>query len=396
MMGPLASRRRTHQAGPFSIQFFTTVAFVLVATTANFFLDLDFHAALKLTDAVDENANEVARVGKNAILNVTRRSSLKEGRPKMAWLMSFPNSGTTYTLKFVQNTTRTTTATNYGAHEQDSFNSISVYRDVPEGPFFRHPSHPVPETYILTKTHCGGYCMGCRPGKYVLNETQFEEACRFGNRKVNGNLSKVTYPANVVKKAVHLIRNPFDNVVARLHYERNKWRKSGKERHQQSLFNFTDDREGFQRWCNHIDSVDISFRGPEQFSTGMLQSLARVPCYAEFARFIQWHNNAIAVTRHLQLPTHTLFYENYTANLNTTGDQLLSFLQLTRSGPAPVFIEKKHYPDYYTPGQIGRVAVMARSIATPECWALVRHYFENDDVGDGDSNKADDDNDDYV
>jgi hypothetical protein len=387
MMDPLASTRHTHRSRPFSIQAFTTLAFVLVATTANFFLDLDFHAALKLT-AVDETTNEAARVGK-------RRSSLEEGRPKMAWLMSFPNSGTTYTLKFVQNTTRTTTATNYGADEQDSFNSISVYRDVPEGPFFRHPSHHVPDTYILTKTHCGGYCLGCRPGKYILNETQFEESCRFGNRKVNGNKSAVTYPANVVKAAVHLIRNPFDNVVARLHYERKKWRKSGKERHQEKFLNFTDDREGFQRWCNHIDSVDMSFRGPELFSIGKLQSLARVPCYAEFGRFIQWHNNAIAVTRQLQLPTHTLFYENYTANLNATGDQLLSFLQLTRSGPAPVFIEKKHYPDYYTPGQIGRVATMARNIATPECWELVRHYFENDDVSDDDDSKKEgDDNDD--
>jgi hypothetical protein len=94
-MGPLASTemgtpRHTHRARPFSIQFFTTLAFVLVATSANFFLDLDFHAALKAS-AVDESANKAGRVGKNATLNVTRRSSLEEGRPKMAWLMSFPN-----------------------------------------------------------------------------------------------------------------------------------------------------------------------------------------------------------------------------------------------------------------------------------------------------------------
>jgi hypothetical protein len=408
MGGPLASTqkgtpsRHTPQARPFSIQLFTTVAFVLVVTTANLFLDLDFYAALKLT-AVDQTANEAALFRKNvtlnvtqrsaapfrknATLNVTQRSFLGEGRPKVAWLMSFPNSGTTYTLKFVQSTTRTTTATNYGAHEQDSYNSISVYRDVPEGPFFRHPDRSVPETYLLTKTHCGGSCMGCPPGSYVLNEAQFEAYCRLGNRKLNGNLSKVTYPAHVVKAAIHLIRNPFDNIVARLHYEQNKWRKRGEERHQENLFNFTDDRQGFQRWCNHIDSVDINFRRPGHFSTGMLQALAKVPCYAEFGRFIQWHNNAIAVTRRLQLPTHNLFYENYTANLNATGDQLLSFLQLTRSGPAPVFIEKKHYPDYYAPGQIGRVATFARTIATPECWELVRHYFEDD----GDNNEVDED-----
>jgi hypothetical protein len=386
MMGPLAS---TQKARPFSIQLITTAAIVLVLTTANFFLDLDFHA--KIHDAVDETANEAAPFRKNATLNVTRRSFLAEGRPKVAWLMSFPNSGTTYTLKFIQNTTRTTTATNYGAHEQSGYNSISLYRDVPEGPFFRHPDHPVPETFILTKTHCGGTCLGCRPGAYILNEKQFEKSCSFGNRKVNGTLSAVTYPENVVKAAVHLIRNPFDNIVARLHFEQKKWRKSGKEQHKESLLNFTDDKQGFQRWCNHIDSVDLNFRGPELYTTAMLQQLARVPCYSEFGRFIQWHNNAIAVARRLQLPTHTLFYENYTTNLNATGDQLLSFLKLTRSGPAPVFIEKKHYPDYYTLGQIRRVAAMARTIATPECWEMIRHYFEDDD-----GNSIADDNDNTV
>jgi hypothetical protein len=301
--------------------------------------------------------------------------------------MSFPNSGTPYTLRFVQNTTCATTATNYGANEQNSYNSISVYRDVPEGPFPRYPDHLVPETYILTKTHCGGFCLGCRPGVYMLNETQFEKSCRSGNRKVNGSLSEVTYPANVVKATVHLIRNPFDNIVARLHYEQKKWRKSGKELHKKRLLNFTDDKQGFQRWCNHYDSLDLNFRRRGRYTTKILQTLASVPCYAEFGRFVHWHNNAIAVTRRLQLPTHTLFYENYTDNLNATGDQLLSFLQLTRSGPMPNFIENKHYPDYYTPGQIGVVAAMAQAIATPACWELIRHYFE-DGYG---SNKADDD-----
>jgi hypothetical protein len=90
------------------------------------------------------------RVGKNATLNVTRRSSLEEGRPKMAWLMSFPNSGTTYAqnsfrILLEQQQQPTTAHTNRVAI------SIAVYRDV-WSPFFRHPDHPVPETYILTKT----------------------------------------------------------------------------------------------------------------------------------------------------------------------------------------------------------------------------------------------------
>jgi hypothetical protein len=382
--GQKEAPRHTSKRRPYSFQWLTTAAFVLLAITANFLLDLDFYSTLPSSTGRNDNY----------ILNATvaRRSLLGEGRPKVAWLMSFPNSGTTYTLKFIQNTTQTTTATNYGAHEQSSRNTISVYSDVPEGPFFRHLDQPAPETFILTKTHCGGTCLGCRPQVYVVNETQFEQSCRLGNRKVNGNLSAITYPANVTKAAVHLIRNPFDNIVARLHYEQKKWRKpqgqgqSSKKTQQyaHNLYNFTDDRQGFQRWCKHVDAIDINFRGGEGFSADLLKELAKVPCYAEFGRYIQWHNLATETTKRLKLPTHTLFYENYTENFNDTTDQLLSFLQLNRSdsGTPPVFIEQKHYPGYYTPGQIGRVAIMARTLATPDCWELVRHYFEDDEADD--------------
>jgi len=85
----------------------------------------------------------------------------------------------------------------------------------------------------------------------------------------------------------------------------------------------------------------------------------------------------VAVVEHLQLPTMRLFYENYTSNFDATTYELLDFLQLPRLGPAPVFYKQKHYPHFYEPEQIGFVKSMAKSLATPECWALVRHYFES-------------------
>jgi hypothetical protein len=57
--------------------------------------------------------------------------------PQLVWLMSFPNSGTSYTLHLTRETTNLTTATNY-ALEGDIKDepSVPVHHSSPQGPFF--------------------------------------------------------------------------------------------------------------------------------------------------------------------------------------------------------------------------------------------------------------------
>jgi hypothetical protein len=77
--------------------------------------------------------------------------------PKLVWLMSFPNSGTSFTSRLVRDATMTVSASNY-ADETPSGQSglvLPVYRNHPEGPFWikpeASPDFSEPDNYILTK-----------------------------------------------------------------------------------------------------------------------------------------------------------------------------------------------------------------------------------------------------
>jgi hypothetical protein len=88
---------------------------------------------------------------------------------KIAWLITFPNSGTSYTSKLIRHVSLTRTASNYGNESKDAVGlSRAVFTDQPGGPFWHgahapHPGYTFPQNYVLTKTHCGGYCEWCPP-----------------------------------------------------------------------------------------------------------------------------------------------------------------------------------------------------------------------------------------
>ena len=72
-------------------------------------------------------------------------------KPEIAWLLSFPNSGTSFTTALVRELTQTNTATNY----QESNHPTPVLPDVEVSPMILRRNLPMPEKgYILTKTHC--------------------------------------------------------------------------------------------------------------------------------------------------------------------------------------------------------------------------------------------------
>ena len=83
--------------------------------------------------------------------------------PKIVWLMSFPNSGTSYTSQLVRDTTYTISASNYADETPLGLEGFlePVYEDQIQGPFWIRPEEtPIdyvePSQYILTKvrTRC--------------------------------------------------------------------------------------------------------------------------------------------------------------------------------------------------------------------------------------------------
>lgn len=146
-------------------------------------------------------------------LDLTRPGTLAD--------QSFPNSGTSYTLHAVRELTNTTTATNYGLEgDIKDEESVPVFDGEPglDGPFLElipGRATTLPKL-IITKTHCGGISTSRNPSSYMETPRSFVVSCLTGRRGVRSSRSKavemqpVQYEKNLVKKVVHIFRNPLD------------------------------------------------------------------------------------------------------------------------------------------------------------------------------------------
>ena len=87
------------------------------------------------------------------------QSGSSPSRPELAWLMSYPNSGTSYTMTMVGKLSGKATASNYGRELTSAPEpNVPLYPDQWEGPFYNaiDKTRPLPDDYIMVKTHCGG------------------------------------------------------------------------------------------------------------------------------------------------------------------------------------------------------------------------------------------------
>mmetsp|Transcript_5939 Transcript_5939/g.14751 ORF Transcript_5939/g.14751 Transcript_5939/m.14751 type:complete len:643 (+) Transcript_5939:420-2348(+) len=221
--------------------------------------------------------------------------------PRIAWLASFPNSGTSFTMTMVARATNTTFATNYGIeanYGSRATPSLPIYPRHPEGPYmpdpetsFHHRSLPYGK-HVITKTHCGGYCVNCGPDEYSygyrkddggdeqeqkheprdatddndqdkdyteydeyddhhhLAALEFLQDCASGHAiDDRGNLVDVSYPPERVSRVIHLIRNPFHNVIARFHLERKHHGDANTTEDRTWLESHPDNHEGLDLFC---------------------------------------------------------------------------------------------------------------------------------------------------
>lgn len=309
----------------------------------------------------------------------------KSNGPRVAWLMSFPNSGTSFTLEVVRHSSRTHTATNYGEENIDPLTggSIPLYASgTTEGPFWTeqlsNPKYEKPRNFVLTKTHCGGRCEKCGPSKYVENPHLFLKACLSGKRgyragEGNTIFADVSYDPGLVARAVHLIRNPFDNAVSRFHLEVHKYQKANDA---EKMKMYPSNRDGFRAFCRMLDErYAREEKTSHLIDLDILAYIKNVPCHGDFFRFTQWHNLAFVTTHDLQLPTYVLHYENYTENFDRTLEELLSFLQLEQTGEKTEFVKGKAYADYFTVDEQAAVRKAAEKLASRETWSHINHYF---------------------
>lgn len=323
--------------------------------------------------------------------------------PQIVWLMSYPNSGTSYTMRLVSRVGNKSVATNYGPEcdvnkegrleTVPSSSQISLSKTSSSsngGPFILSPKKSLPSKYILTKTHCGGRCTNCGPKAYIETRESFLEKCTRGTNTTRHHSmedikkerkgektsrSYVYYDPSIVKKAIHLIRNPFDNTVSNFHLAHHKYEKSGD---MELLQRYPSNREGFRSWCHNLDA---KFTEEEQvskhISVSILKLFQEIPCHNSFYLFAQWHNLSIRAIEDLKLKSLKIYYEDYNTKFDKTYDRIFKFLHLDPVGPTPEFIGGKQYIEYFTDSERKAVKTLVHKMSDFKTWKLVERYFED-------------------
>lgn len=308
--------------------------------------------------------------------------------PSMVWLMSFPNSGTSYTMRMVSTASQRAVATNYGSEFTKAPNpNIPVYPGKKQGPFWKG-DHPLPNNYIMTKTHCGGRCVRCSPRRYISTLSEFTRACTegsgcFENSNINNTGSSPSsckwkdtrYPAPPgnpqIAKTIHLIRNPFDNLVSRFHLAHKKRQKEMAEEYQEWSEQHPHNSTGFATWCLSLDKEYGSPFDPKKIPLGSLT------CQGEWFKYVQWHTLALKTIEKSQLPSLTLYYEDYEApKWNSTVQTILNFLELPMGGRNIREFQSHPSYEYYTNQQRREARALVRKMAPDSVWALLSRYFD--------------------
>jgi len=287
--------------------------------------------------------------------------------------MTFPNSGTGYVTQITQRLSGdTATASNYGNEMMNTHEDIPNFAYTDSGPF-RTNKNPFPKGYILTKTHCK-HCMNCHPSANDLEIKldEFIQGCsRTGVINDSGNTVLGYYDTSVVKKVVHVIRNPFDNIVANFHYQY----KRDVRRKGHSTYSYN--REGFRNWCDWHDEAyteqDFYVYGREAAEVAKT-----IPCHGVLYQYIQWHDNAFRTPVKLNIPSHMMYYEDFHFERKMVLNELLVFLELKRKKNAPPFYYSP-YPDHYTENELRAAETFVMMVGSPETIKALQRYFQHED-----------------
>ena len=239
-------------------------------------------------------------------------------------------------------------------------------------------TYPLPSLFCLLQKHCGGRCEKCGPSRYVENPHSFLVQCLSGRRGYTKHgkpvAEMVTYSPSLVRKAVHLIRNPFDNVVSRFHLEHHSYRKHNDT---DKLQRFPSTREGFRNFCRALDARYAKEEAHSRLvDPHVLATMKKVPCHGDFFRFVQWHNLAFVTTQDLGIPTMVLHYERYDSSYKETARELMEFLEAENKGDLISFIKGKEYQEYFTLEERRIVRNAVKELTLTPTWENLKHYFE--------------------
>lgn len=296
---------------------------------------------------------------------------------KLAWFISFPEAGTTYTMHVVQQVSGKATASNYGTVmiDDDGNNvpvlsdSIPVYFDR-DGPSFS-TIMPSPDKYVLTRSHSHGTCFDCAPFKYLGPSAHLRHmnTNRFGSRMVNGQMETFEYDMALVKKLMVLVRDPMDNIAARFFVKVERELMNGNAEYAST---YPKDRVGFRKWCQDMNTAS-PYNDMERnwFSkNGFWEEAQPVPCRAEFVKYFSFYNMIRQLGIKYNLEMKTITFKDLAENPQETVGGILSFLELPQAGSFPENLAGSgQFHHFYSEDEMRAIARLGQKMVLgPAVW----------------------------
>ena len=293
-----------------------------------------------------------------------------EYTPHIVWLLTMPNAGTAFAMTLVQRATNHMMATNYGDDvTSEGAYSLSIYPRHVQGPYWTGLGasklgltvRTLPEDYVMVQTHC-------LQTSTTRTLDDFMDDCRqtYGRTAPDASvLQTYHYPTERVKKVIHLVRNPYKQIVANFvqeYKERDtEWRKT-----------HSNNNEGLVQWCHEQADTDMD---SINYPRDLYNEMQGTTCHTQVAQYVEWHNMAIRMETKLQLETLVVHYEDF--NATATLDKMVDFLKLEKvMTPSQKIPADDDYDAYFTSAQREEIRHLVKIMAMPETWRRVKQYFE--------------------
>ena len=306
-----------------------------------------------------------------------RRLKWQEGDPKVAWIMGFPESGIAHMMNLIQQSSKTATATNYGhmllqadGTFAKSNHSEFVYNG---GPVWYNLELEKPTDYVATRTNGFGYCLFCHPREYYYGNFWWKSSSGVYIDEQGKRKNLQYYPGDV-KKMIHWIRDPFDNVVARFYSYIGLMNKSRPNLKIEERFPLNE--TGFQLWCQIQDigyeKVDLKWLPAE------LRELAlNVPCRQEFIKIARFHSGAFLMARYREIEYKIFKYDDYPENQAKAIKEVNDFLGYpteTTDFKQRIRHGIWNFQSYFTDEQRTNATKLMRNLSRPAVWFYLRDY----------------------
>ena len=189
----------------------------------------------------------------------------------------------------------------------------------------------------------------------------------------------VQYFGGLVKKSIHVIRDPFSNIVSRFlkHFKR-QYIEAASPLSKVLTYNINNDKAGFQEYCRRLDEHFYKHEHdmfPHIMSNSTL--IKNVPCRSEFYKFMQWHNLAFVATREIHpMPVMVLHYEDYCEDINVVLDDVLEFIELGKKESYNIRQAHCHYHDsFFDVEQLIALQEFMRFLGSEELLTYLERYF---------------------